>query len=118
MKLGPWGLRRALRLVTGGATLPKEAADALILRFRQFRPRMDTLPIRTDEELARLTMPVQLMVGAKDTLLRSSDTRERMVRCVPNVRVTWLEDAGHILPRQTAAIAGFLNDVSRVRVAV
>src|SRR5262245_6270857 len=118
MKLGPWGLRKALRLVTGGATLPKEAAESLLLRFRHFRPRMDALPIRTDQELARLTMPVQLMVGGKDTLLRSSETRDRMVRCVPNVRVAYLEDAGHILPRQTAAIAGFLNGVSRVRIAV
>src|SRR5262245_55382954 len=115
MKLGPWGLRRALTLVTGRATVPKEVADSLILRFRHFRPRMDALPIRTDEELARLTMPVQLIVGGNDTLLRSSETRDRMVRCVPNLRVTYLETEGHILPRQTAAIAAFLPGTEQGR---
>jgi pimeloyl-ACP methyl ester carboxylesterase len=118
MKLGPWGLRRALTLVTGRGAVPEEIADSLILRFRHFRPRMDALPIRSDEELARLTMPVQLIVGGRDTLLRSSETRDRMARCVPSLRLSYLENEGHILPRQTATIASFLNDVSRVRVAV
>jgi pimeloyl-ACP methyl ester carboxylesterase len=79
---------------------------------------MDALPIRTDAELARLTMPVQLILGGKDTLLRSSETRDRMVRCVPNLRLTYLENEGHILPRQTGVIAGFLSDVLEVRIAV
>lgn len=118
MKLGRWGVRRALRLVTGQGALPAEAQDSLILRFRHFRPRMDALPIRTDAELARLTMPVQLILGGKDTLLRSSETRDRMVRCVPNLRLTYLENEGHILPRQTGVIAGFLSDVLEVRIAV
>jgi pimeloyl-ACP methyl ester carboxylesterase len=118
MKLGPWGLRRALTLVTGRAMVPKEVADSLVLRFQHFRPRMDALPIRTDEELTRLTMPVQLIVGGTDALLRSSETRDRMLRCVPHVRLTYLENEGHILPRQTDAVASFLIDVSKVRVAV
>jgi pimeloyl-ACP methyl ester carboxylesterase len=118
MKLGPWGLRKALAIVTGRAAVPKEIADSLILRFQHFRPRMDALPIRSDDELARLTMPVQLIVGGRDTLLRSSETRDRMLRCVPHLRLTYLENEGHILPKQTDAVASFLRDVSKVRVAV
>jgi hypothetical protein len=37
--------------------------DALMLRFQHFRPRMEPLPLRTDEELAALAMPVQVIVG-------------------------------------------------------
>ena len=118
MKLGPWGVRKALTLVTGQRALPKDAADSLILRFRHFRPRMDALPIRTDAELVQLTMPVQLILGGQDALLRSSETRDRMVRCVPNLRLTYLEGEGHILPRQPGIISDFLNDVSRIRIVV
>jgi pimeloyl-ACP methyl ester carboxylesterase len=109
LTLGPWGLRKALRLVTGRTDLPPTVADALLLRFRHFRPRMDRLPIRTDAELASLKMPVQLIVGGKDALLQSDETRDRMQRCVPHLQLTYLENEGHILPRQTARIAEFLR---------
>jgi pimeloyl-ACP methyl ester carboxylesterase len=112
LALGPWGLRRALRLVTGRASLPREAAEALMLRFQHFRPRMERLPIRTDEELASLQMPVRLILGAHDSLIRSQETRDRMAGRVPRLRLTYLEDAGHILPRQTEAIAQFLGGVA------
>jgi pimeloyl-ACP methyl ester carboxylesterase len=108
LTLGPWGLRKALKLVTGRTNLPVEVTDALLLRFQHFRPRMDKLPIRTDEELAALRMPVQLIVGGKDALINSEKTRDRMTRWVPNLLVTYLENQGHILPRQTAAIGEFL----------
>src|SRR6185295_1410074 len=109
LRLGRWGLRRALTLVTGRTTLPAEVSEALLLRFRHFRPRMDKLPVRTDGELAALTMPVQLIVGGRDALLRSDETRDRMQRCVPHLQLTYLENEGHILPRQTDRIAAFLR---------
>jgi pimeloyl-ACP methyl ester carboxylesterase len=109
LMLGPWGVRKSLTLVTGRASLPREVTESLLLRFRHFRPRMDTLPIRTDEELASLTMPVQVFVGGKDALIRSSETRDRLERAAPNVRVTYLDDAGHVLPPQTAAVAEFIQ---------
>jgi pimeloyl-ACP methyl ester carboxylesterase len=112
LALGPWGLRRALRLVAGRTRLPREASEALMLRFQHFRPRMEHLPIRTDADLASLRVPVQLILGAHDALIRSQETRDRMVGRVPCLRLTYLEDAGHILPRQTEAIAQFLSGVA------
>ena len=109
LMLGSWGRRKALSLVTGPTNLRADVSDALLLRFRHFRPRMEKLPIRTDEELASLRMPVQLIVGGKDALLRSQETRDRMLRCVPHLQLTYLENEGHILPRQTATIAAFLE---------
>ena len=111
--LGPWGLRKSLRLVTGGASLPREATESLILRFQHFRPRMEPLPIRTDEELAALTMPVQLILGGNDALIRSKETRARMERRVRHLHLTYLEHERHILPPQTTAIAAFLRAAQR-----
>jgi pimeloyl-ACP methyl ester carboxylesterase len=113
LMLGPWGLRKALRLVAGRTSLLREATDSLMLRFQHFRPRMEPLPIRTDEELAALEMPVQVIVGANDALIRSKETRDRMKRCAPpNLHLAYLEREGHILPPQTGAIAEFLTAVA------
>jgi len=109
LMLGEWGRRRALRLVTVGRELPREAAEPLMLRFRHFRPRMEPVPICTDADLAALTMPVQLIAGGRDVMLRSEETRDRMQRHVRNLEVIFLEAAGHIVAGQDAAIASFLR---------
>jgi hypothetical protein len=57
-------------------------------------------------------MPVQLILGGNDALIRSKETRDRMEQHAPNLRVTYLEDEGHILPPQTIAISEFLRAVA------
>jgi pimeloyl-ACP methyl ester carboxylesterase len=113
---GTWGLLKSLELVSGRtAALPQPIVDTLLLVFRNFRPRMDRIPRFTDSDLASLRMPVQVIVGSDDALLNSRETRERMQRCLPDVSVTWIEKAGHLLPPQTAAIAAFLKSVQRAQ---
>ncbi len=109
LMLGPWGLRRSLRLVAGNGGVPHEVADFVTLVFRHVRPRMEKLPIRTDQELAALTMPVQVILGGQDPLIQSKEARDRMERLVPHLHLTYLEGEGHILPRQTNTIAEFLS---------
>ena len=110
---GTWGLRRSLRIVSGRADNPPgPVTDALLVVFRHFRPRMERIPLRSDVELASLSIPVQVIVGADDVLLRSSETRERIERCVSHARITFLDNVGHILPPQTTAVAEFLRTVT------
>ncbi|HEU4693042.1 MAG TPA: alpha/beta fold hydrolase [Vicinamibacterales bacterium] len=110
---GTRGLMKSLALVTGRAdALPKPMVDALLVVFRSFRPRMERIPRCTDGDLAALPMPVQVIVGRDDALLNSNETRERVERCVRNASVTFIENAGHILPPQTAAVGEFLKRVS------
>jgi pimeloyl-ACP methyl ester carboxylesterase len=111
---GTWGLLKSLELVSGGtAALPTPIVDTLLLVFRNFRPRMERIPRFTDSDLASLPMPVQVIVGSDDAMLNSRETRERVERCVGNLSVSWIENAGHLLPPQTAAVAEFLNSVQR-----
>ena len=70
------------------------------------------MPIRSDAELASLQMPVQVIVGGKDVLLRSTETRDRIAQLVPHAEVTYLAEEGHVLPPQTNAIAAFLSSVA------
>ena len=113
MLLGARGRQRALEIVTGGRDAAPEVKEYVTTIFRHFRPRRERLPIRTDSELAALTMPVQVILGGKDAMLHSSDTRDRMQRLVPQLHLTYLEHEGHILPPQTRVISDFLTTCVR-----
>jgi pimeloyl-ACP methyl ester carboxylesterase len=116
LQCGEWGRRRALRLVTGADDVPKEVTDFVLAIFSHFRPRMERLPLRTDEELAGLTMPVQLILGSADRMIRSADTRQRMERTVQDLHLTWLEHDGHMLGSQTHLLLEFFRMFERSRV--
>jgi pimeloyl-ACP methyl ester carboxylesterase len=107
---GTWGLLKSLELVSGKrAALPKPMVDAVLTVFRNFRPRMERIPRFSDADLAGLSIPVQVVVGAEDALLNSQETRERVERHVRNGTVTYVDGAGHLLPPQTEAVAQFLG---------
>jgi pimeloyl-ACP methyl ester carboxylesterase len=107
---GTRGLLKSLELVSGRKTaLPKPMIDALLVVFRNFKPRMERIPRFTDADLAALSMPVQLIVGSDDALLNSKETRDRVERYVRHASITCVENAGHILPPQTATVAEFLQ---------
>lgn len=109
LMLGKWGLRRSFKKVAGSA-LPSAAAAFVTTIFQHFRPRMERIPIFTDAQLAALKMPVQVVVGGNDAMLRSKETRDRVKKHVPHADVVYLEREGHIVPRQTATVAAFLKD--------
>ena len=113
LMFGSWGLRRSLKSIAGNVDVPRETRDFIVTVFRHFRPRMERIPIRTDAELAALSMPVQLILGGNDALLRSQETRDRMQRLVPRLHLTYLEHEGHLLPRQTMTIAEFVTGCHR-----
>ena len=73
-------LLRGVNLAGRNRISMPQLREALLVVFRNFRPRMDRLPLRTDDELASLAMPVQVIVGSADALLRSRETRERIER--------------------------------------
>jgi len=108
---GMWGLRKSFAIVAG-RKMPKAMSEAIATVFRHYRPRMEKIPIRADEELAGLRMPVQVVLGARDVMLRSDETRERMQRLVEQLHLTYLENDGHVLPPQTQAVLEFLEAVT------
>src|SRR5262245_65589473 len=98
---GTWGLLKSLELVSGRATtLPKPLVDAMLVVFRNFRPRMERIPRCSDADLASLSMPVHVVVGNDDALLDSHETRERVQRCVRNASVPVSRTRGTSCPRR------------------
>jgi pimeloyl-ACP methyl ester carboxylesterase len=122
MVLGPWGVRKMREMVFGRAPqqLP-EAARPLIelmgLIGREFRPRVVRIPVLSDTALAALKLPLLAIVGGKDVLIDSFETRERLARLAPHAEVVFLPEGRHFLPGQTARVSAFLTADTAVQAA-
>ena len=113
--LGPWGARKIRELVFGRASgEPPPAARPFIelmnLIGRTIRPRVVKIPRLSDTELARLKAPLWVVVGGRDVLLDSGDTRRRLARWAPQAQVVFLPEARHLILGQAPAILAFLQE--------
>lgn len=110
MFLGKWGQNRISQMVNGGIPLPREVSEYTNLLSRHFNIRTETIPLYRDEELKKLTMPVLLYVGEKDVLLNSQETVRRVSMLLPQVKIHYLKNRGHVITGCKADIAKFLVD--------
>ncbi|GAA0991689.1 alpha/beta hydrolase [Acrocarpospora macrocephala] len=108
---GRRGRRAAMRLVLGvsGDVGSRDFAEYVLLINRHFRPRREKIPLFTDADLRRLTMPVLAVVGGRDRMLDSAATRTRLEAAAPHATVRLLPEAGHLLPGQNGPILDFLR---------
>ena len=112
--LGPWGRRLVMRKLGAGAITedPSPAVQAfgafMDLIQANFRPRRDPLPRFSDAALRGLDMPVLAILGAKDAMLDSFGTRDRLTANIPTADIRWLPEAGHFLVGHGAEIDAFL----------
>jgi pimeloyl-ACP methyl ester carboxylesterase len=113
LMLGNWGRRKAMQLVIGAApdAAQGQAAymDFSVLVQRHFRPRMEKLPVFSDAALMRLTMPVLAILGGKDVILDSAETKARLERAVPHAAIRYLPELGHGVFGERASIFNFLT---------
>jgi pimeloyl-ACP methyl ester carboxylesterase len=109
--LGEWGQRRSVGLVLGPVlrTLPRATSDFVLLVAQHFRYRREPVPVVDDAALRRATMPILVVLGARDALVDSRRSAERLSRLVPSATVRVLPDVGHLLPSQTEPVLEFLR---------
>lgn len=110
--LGDWGVKKALRIAVGGSGTGEGHLvymDFMALVQKSFKPRMQQLPIFTDLALGRLTMPLMAVLGGKDAILDSADTRRRLSRTLPKTQIIYLPDVGHGIFGERAVISRFLG---------
>jgi pimeloyl-ACP methyl ester carboxylesterase len=108
---GDRGLRRSAREVAGlhGPGL-EGVLDDVVLTFRHFRPRTAQFPRFTDSTLNGLTMPLLVIVGARDALFDAAETARRVQRCVPHASVHVLPGVGHSIFGQAGRVSAFLRE--------
>jgi len=112
--LGPWGRRKAFAFAAGRTTTPatqgeREMAAFVSLIFQHFRPRLGKVPVFDNQTLRRLTMPVLLILGARDALLDARESKRRAQALIPRLDMRYLADAGHVIRSESAAIAVFFE---------
>jgi pimeloyl-ACP methyl ester carboxylesterase len=114
LMMGNWGRKKALALALGSKLESGDAATSAYLMsvFKEFRARRVKLPIFSDAQLARLTMPVLLIVSRLDAMLDSKGTVARLARTAADLSVRDLPDTGHLITGQMEAIAAFLQGAS------
>lgn len=108
--LGEWGLKRVNRLVYGKQPIPAEAEAFGLLIMKHFQPRFNPIPLFSDEELRRLTMPTLLLAGKQDVLLPSAKTAARLRQLLPNLQAQMFPEVGHAVIGMTAKIMAFLGE--------
>ena len=116
--LGRWGTKKARELVLGPtpaniAPTARPFVDFIALIHEQFRPRVVKMPIMSDTALKRLTMPVLAILGGKDVILDSAETKHRIEHTVPHAKILYYPESGHLLPTQTSEISDFLREAVR-----
>jgi pimeloyl-ACP methyl ester carboxylesterase len=63
-----------------------------------FRRRMPTPTPMTDDELAALSVPVQMLLGEHSALFDAAAVAERVTRLMPAARVEIVPGASHDVP--------------------
>ncbi len=109
MLLGQWGIRRMTRELFGDQPVPEGVEDIMVQVTAAFKPRMGVLPIFSDDELRRLTMPIYLTGGTKDTLRDLPKIAARMGDLVPDLTTKLIDGAGHALMNTSGCIMEFLT---------
>ena len=104
------GIDEINKIVYGNEPIPKDALEFGNLIMKHYKPRMGSLPVFTDEELSRLTMPTLFIGGEKDALLHSRKTANRIDKLLPKSKTMVLENTGHVVIKVVDSVISFLED--------
>jgi pimeloyl-ACP methyl ester carboxylesterase len=76
---------------------------------KAIKPRVVAMPHLIDAQLQSLAMPILTIIGGRDVLLDSTDTRDRLQRTVPQAEICFIKDCYHFHPNQTLRVMDFLE---------
>lgn len=93
----------------------KAFVDFFRLAQRHYVARTRPIPTFTDQMLRTVMMPLKVIVGGKDAIFDSDDTKRRLERCVPKAQVEYLPEAGHGLVDPTSSVLEFLLAATEMR---
>ena len=95
--LGTWGLRRLMRQMFADQAVPDGAEDIMATLFHHVKPRIEALPLFSDDDLRRLTMPVLLLGGSRDIVFDMNAIAARLRALLPCLEVRIIPGVGHAL---------------------
>ena len=114
--MGEWGKRRVFEAIMGKVApdtspLGQQFAAFFALTASVFRPRMLNLPTLSDDEVRNLHFPVLTVLGGRDVMLHTEQTRDRLTALAPDASIDFRPDAHHYIQGTQAVILPFLREV-------
>lgn len=106
--MGKRGIKRMAQLLYADQPLPDGVEEVTAILIRNFRPRIGKLPLFSDEELQRLTIPALLVGGTKDALRDNVQIGTRLQKCLPQLKIRLLPGAGHAVMSPAEHVLPFL----------
>jgi pimeloyl-ACP methyl ester carboxylesterase len=106
---GKRGMDGITRSLFGALEPPEGAFEVSALFAESTNPRLEEPRLFTDEELARIEVPVFLAVGSRDVMLHAKETAERLGRIKSDAEIHLLQGAGHALVGQGELVKSFLD---------
>lgn len=108
MMLGKPGQKMLNKSIYYKTEVPEEVLEFQAITSKHFNPVMEALPIFSDDQLKKITFPIQFFGGEYDSLINSVKTAERLKSLFPNADVHVLKDTGHVIIDQFYAVKEFL----------
>ena len=111
--MGEWGKQKIREAVTGKLFV-SDAPGAVAFRAffdliaDEFRPRLERLPVLSDAQVRGLDFPILAIVGGRDVLLHTEDTRDRLRALAPQAEVDYRPEARHYIAGTEREIVPFL----------
>ncbi len=109
MMLGDSGIRRLVRTLFASQPVPDGVEAITMTMMKHFKARTGMLPLFSDEELRRLTMPVLLIGGDEDALRDNRRIAARLDALLPNLTVEIIAGGGHALLHTVGIVEAFVR---------
>lgn len=106
--LGEYGKKKINKIIYYKAQVPTKALEFQSISSRHFNPVLEPLPVFSDQQIKRLTFPIQFFGGDHDCLIDSLKTGQRLKRLLTHADVQILKDTGHVIIDQFSSIKSFL----------
>ena len=106
---GEKGIDKLYYKINGDKSIPEIMLNYQKLIAKHFNFRKVTIPIFSDNELRKLTMPVALFVGGKDVMLHSEKTASRLGSLLNHAEINFIQEEGHSIVNQGNEIRKFLK---------
>lgn len=106
---GEKGIDKLYYKINGDKPIPDIMLNYQKLIAKHFNFRRVTIPIFSDNELKKLTMPVALFVGGKDVMLHSKKTANRLGSLLNHAEINFIPEEGHSIVNHGNEIRKFLN---------
>jgi len=95
--------------VAEGVQLPPPVLEFINLILAGYNPITEVLPLFTDGELRKLTMPVLMVAGDRDVMLDAPGAAARLKALLPNAEIHLLEGIGHMVVNALEYVLPFLG---------